>query len=95
MSWHEDGWLGSAGGPRDIASLLVGEGVRSAPREFVGLGSTVVIGRVMTGLLFNVTSTDPLTLAAAGFFLLAVAFAACDVPARRAARLDATAVMRP
>jgi putative ABC transport system permease protein len=49
----------------------------------------------MTGLLFGVSLNDPLTLAAMGCFLLDVAFAACYVPARRAARLDVTAVMRP
>jgi len=89
---HEIGVRLALGGqPRDIASLLLGEGMRSALVGLaVGLGSAVVTGRAMTGLLFNVTSTDPLTLAGVGFFLLAVAFAACYVPARRAARLVAT-----
>ena len=93
---HEIGVRLALGGqPRDIASLLVGEGMRSALAGLVvGLGSAVMIERVMTGRLFGVSSTDPLTLAAVALFLLGVAFAACYVPARRAARLDATVVLR-
>ena len=93
---HEIGVRLALGGQsRDIAALLVGEGMRlTLAGLVVGLGSAVMIGRVMTGLLFGVSATDPLTLAAVALFLLGVAFVACCVPARRAARLDATVVLR-
>jgi ABC-type lipoprotein release transport system permease subunit len=42
----------------------------------------------MSGLLFGVTATDPLTFAAAGIVLAVVALAACYLPARRAMRID-------
>jgi len=93
---HEIGVRLALGGqPRDIASLLVREGMRSTfAGLIVGLGSAVMIGRGMTGLLFGVSSTDPLTLTMVALFLLGVAFASCYVPARRAAHLDATLVLR-
>jgi hypothetical protein len=53
---------------------------------------TVVAGPAMMGLRVGVTPPDPFTLAVARWFLSAVAFAACDVPARRTVRRDPTIV---
>jgi len=43
---------------------------------------------VMKGLLFGVTSTDPLTFAGVTFVLVFVALMASYLPARRASRVD-------
>jgi hypothetical protein len=87
--------LALGGRPRDIASLLVGDGMRLTLIGLgLGLGGAVIVGRAMTGLLVGVTAADLLTLAAAGVFVSAVAFAACYIPARRAMRLDPTVVLR-
>lgn len=44
--------------------------------------------------LFEVDPTDPATTAAAGAVLLLVAWAACYIPARRAARVDPMRALR-
>ncbi|HLJ46224.1 MAG TPA: ABC transporter permease [Bryobacteraceae bacterium] len=50
--------------------------------------------RVMAKLLYGVRPTDPSTFAGMAVVLLAVAFAACWIPARRASRLDPILVLR-
>ncbi|MGH9158937.1 MAG: FtsX-like permease family protein, partial [Vicinamibacteraceae bacterium] len=54
----------------------------------VGVVAALATVRVVKSLLFGVTPQDPLTLAAAGASLIAVAILACTVPASRAARVD-------
>jgi putative ABC transport system permease protein len=49
---------------------------------------------VLRGLLYGVTSTDVPTLAAAVLLLVGVAFLACWLPARRAARVDPLIALR-
>jgi ABC-type lipoprotein release transport system permease subunit len=45
-------------------------------------------------MLFEVSSTDPLTLASVAALLLAVAALACWLPAHRATRVDPVTVLR-
>jgi predicted permease len=56
----------------------------------VGLGLLAAFGfsRLVSGLLFGVKSTDPLTFAAIALGLTLVALLASYLPARRAARID-------
>jgi putative ABC transport system permease protein len=60
----------------------------------VGLLAALATGRAMASFLFGVSPWDPLTLAAVSGLLLAVAFAAAYLPARRAAGLDPIAAIR-
>jgi predicted permease len=62
--------------------LLLGAGVGGG---FVG---AVIIRRAMQSQLFGVTALDPTVLISVAVVLGAVAFVACAVPARRAARID-------
>jgi ABC-type lipoprotein release transport system permease subunit len=48
----------------------------------------------MATLVFGVSASDPLTLAAVGATLALVAVLACLVPAYRAVRLDPVKVLR-
>jgi ABC-type antimicrobial peptide transport system permease subunit len=68
--------------------LPVGLGVAA------GLAGTLVVSRLLSGLLFGVGATDPFTLAAATFALAATALLATWIPARRAARLDPMEALR-
>jgi ABC-type lipoprotein release transport system permease subunit len=50
--------------------------------------------RFMRSLLFDTTPYDPMVYAAVAVVLLAAAAAACWLPARRAARVDITKLLR-
>jgi ABC-type antimicrobial peptide transport system permease subunit len=63
------------------AALLTGIGLG------LGLAGAMLLSRLMGGLLFEVSPTDPPTLGAGVLVLSAVALVAALVPAERAARL--------
>ena len=60
----------------------------------VGTALALIAGRGASSLLFGLKASDPLTLAAAGLLLAAIAGLASFVPARRAARLDPMVALR-
>jgi predicted permease len=59
-----------------------------------GFVAAIAAVRVVKSLLFGVTPEDPLTLAAAGASLIAIAILASTVPASRAARVDPMITLR-
>jgi putative ABC transport system permease protein len=59
-----------------------------------GVIGSLAATRVLSSLLYGVSSTDPLTLAAVSLVLIAVALLATYLPARRAARIDPMAALR-
>lgn len=59
-----------------------------------GLAGAVFAGRLIGGLLFGVTSYDPLTLGIVAILIALVALLACYIPARRAMRLDPVVALR-
>jgi putative ABC transport system permease protein len=53
-----------------------------------GVSATVALGRLVRGLLFQITPADPVSLAAAAGLMLIVACLTSLGPAWRAARID-------
>jgi predicted permease len=82
-------------GRSEVLGMVLREGL-----ALVGLGlvlgalAAILLGRLMTGLLFHVETTDPLTFAGMSLILILIAAAACLVPARRAATVDPLVALR-
>ena len=60
----------------------------------IGSIGGLALTRLMKGLLFGVSATDPLTYGVIALLLIAVALTACWIPARRATRVDPMAALR-
>jgi len=79
----------------DVLGMIVRRGLTLALIGVgVGLAIAVAITRLISGMLYGIRPTDPLTFAAtAGLFLL-VSIAASSLPAYRAARMDPMKTLR-
>jgi ABC-type antimicrobial peptide transport system permease subunit len=79
----------------DVLRLILGEGMRMAALGLAaGLLASLGLTRLMAGLLFGVSATDPLTFVSVAALLAIVALAACYIPARRAMRVDPIVALR-
>jgi predicted permease len=81
--------------PGSVLRLVVGRGMAVAlAGAGAGLVAALLLTRLMTGLLYGVGPMDPATYAGVAGLLLAIAFLACYLPARRAARIDPMKALR-
>ena len=78
-----------------LLRLVLADGMR-LPCTGLGIGLAAAFGltRVLEHLLFGVRATDPITFAGVAALLVVVAFVACWLPARRAARVDPIVALR-
>ncbi len=85
--------LGARGG--DVLGLVVGQGMRLALAGLaLGVAGAMVLTRLMSSLLYEVSATDPLIFIFTSLLFTCVALAACFIPARRAAKTDPLAALR-
>jgi predicted permease len=78
-----------------VATMIVGQSLRLALAGIaIGLLAALAGTRVLRSLLFEVSPTDPVVLAAVAALLLALAALASFAPARRAARVDPIEALR-
>ncbi len=79
----------------DVVSMVVGEGVRLAVTGLaIGALGAVVLGALLSTVLFGVGPVDAVTYVAVSSVLLGVAALACLLPALRAAAIDPMAALR-
>jgi putative ABC transport system permease protein len=93
---HEIGIRMALGGQRrDIFKLVVGRGLLLALVGMsVGVAGALALTRMLTGLLFGVKPTDPVTFACVLSLLVLVSLLACYLPARRATKVDPLVALR-
>jgi len=79
----------------DVLNLIVRDGLKLVVIGIgVGLGGALLLTRLMTTLLFGVTTTDAVTYITVALGLIVVALIACCIPARRAAKVDPLVALR-
>lgn len=78
-----------------VLRMILREGaVLASIGLLLGGGAALALSRFLSGLLFEVTPTDPMTYGAVAVALLAVAVGASMVPARRATHVDPIDALR-
>jgi putative ABC transport system permease protein len=81
--------------PRDVLASLMGVGVVPAVTGIgVGLAAAFAGVRLLRGLLYGISETDPITWIVAPVVIALVAAIASYLPARRAMRVDPMIALR-
>ncbi len=81
--------------PQNVQRMVLGKALTlAAIGVAVGLSGSLALTRAIRSQLYNVSATDPMTLAGVAILLAAVAALAGFWPARRAARVDPMIALR-
>jgi len=81
--------------PHDVLKLVVRQAmVLALGGVGIGLLASWALTRLMKGLLFSVTVTDPMTFVAIAVLMTLIALLACLIPARRATKVDPMVALR-
>jgi ABC-type antimicrobial peptide transport system permease subunit len=81
--------------PADVSRAVSLGGLRlAAIGVAIGVACAAAFTRLLRGLLYDVSATDPWVLGLTALTLLAVAFVASWLPARRAAAVDPAEALR-
>jgi putative ABC transport system permease protein len=93
---REIGLRMALGGRRlDVLGLVVGQGMKMAMiGALAGLLASLALARLIKGLLYGVSASDPLTFIVVALLLTLVALVACWIPARRATKVDPMVALR-
>jgi predicted permease len=93
---HEIGLRIALGAQRgDVLKLVIKQGILlSLTGVAIGVGSALALTRIMASLLFEVSSTDPLTFILISILLTSVSLLACYIPAQRAMQVDPMIALR-
>ncbi|PYT95189.1 MAG: hypothetical protein DMG38_27975 [Acidobacteria bacterium] len=79
----------------DVLRLVLTQGLRLAALGLlVGIAAAFALTRLMTSMIYGISSTDAATFFAVALLLASVALAACYIPARRAMRVDPMIALR-
>ena len=82
-------------GPRDVLRMVLSQGLTlGGIGVLIGIAGALALTRLIRGLLFGISSFDPLTFIVMAALLIAVTLAACWAPAWRATRVDPTVALR-
>jgi putative ABC transport system permease protein len=80
---------------RDVLTMILAQGLRTILVGIaIGFAGSLALTRTMKSLLFDVSTTDPLTFTAVILSLSLAAMLACYIPARRAAKVDPMVALR-
>ena len=81
--------------PRDILSMVLGEGLRLALAGVtIGLGAAIASTKLLGTLVFGVSTIDPLTYGAVVAAIVTISAVSCLIPASRAMRIQPSITLR-